>query len=65
MDCGCSENEFCQECLPALYDSLVSRGKIVEPDYAQANCAICGRFTDRYGACANVFQVDPGMWEHA
>lgn len=64
MDCGCGPNQFCQECDPALWDRLEAAGKI-QTEYAQTNCPICGRFTDRHGACKNVFQVEPGLWEHA
>lgn len=28
-------------------------------------CSICGRFTDRNGRCRKVYQVDPGIYEHA
>ena len=35
-----------------------------DPGNWQHNCIICGRFTDRDGECRNVFQVEPGIWEH-
>ena len=63
------DREWCMEAAAreaAHGDPEIGAGLVaLDPDYAQTNCTICGRFTDRHGACANVFQVDPGIWEHA
>ena len=57
--------EWCMNMAEIEGDAEIGAGVVAtDPVWTQTNCLVCGRFTNRHGACNNVFQVEPGIWEH-